>query len=213
MMSPRGGGGGGFLELSSTNVDVNASADGGISDDDDDDDDVVGGEGTTFTLTNDGTRLLLHHDDENEVAGVGEPTNGWGWSGAYTQTAAYTVGFVVLGFMVGACSAAWHWLFRPIWACNPLDTFIFFSHDHHLSLPLLSMCGVSKPKLARVVQSTCQVVYAYAFHYITVGLIGPTLPALRENVGVSFERLGLMFLARWFGGVVGRTRLSHTPLS
>ena len=27
-------------------------------------------------------------------------------------------------------------------------------------------------------------------HYSAVGLIGPTLPALRENVGVSFERLG-----------------------
>jgi predicted MFS family arabinose efflux permease len=33
--------------------------------------------------------------------------------------------------------------------------------------------------------------------------IGPTLPALRENVGVSFERLGVMFLARWVGGVAG----------
>ena len=101
-MTPRGGGGGGFLELSSTNVDVNASADGGIIDDDDDDDDVAG-ESTTFTnFANDGTRLLPHHDDENEVAGAGERTNGWGRSGACTQTAAYTVGFVVLGFMVGA---------------------------------------------------------------------------------------------------------------
>ena len=103
MMTPRGEGGvGGFLELSSTNVSVNASADGGISDDDDGDDDVMGGDGTTFTrLTNDGTRLLLR-DDENEDAGAGKPTNGWGRSGAYAQTAAYTVGFVVLGFMVGA---------------------------------------------------------------------------------------------------------------
>ena len=38
---------------------------------------------------------------------------------------------------------------------------------------------------------------------LMVGSIGPALPELRANVGVSFERLGAVFLARWLGGVAG----------
>ena len=38
---------------------------------------------------------------------------------------------------------------------------------------------------------------------LLVGLIGPALPALRENVGVSFERLGAVFLFRWMGSISG----------
>lgn len=55
-----------------------------------------------------------------------------------------------------------------------------------------------------------------------VGLVGPTLPALRRHVGVSFDRLGLVFLARWAGSAVGslaggwvldRTPGSHVPFA
>ena len=38
---------------------------------------------------------------------------------------------------------------------------------------------------------------------LLVGLIGPALPALRENVGVSFERLGAVFMFRWMGSISG----------
>lgn len=166
--------GGGFLELSPSpayvSVSANADADGGSDDDDKEEED----DGETARLTTNkkidkengdvasaadgtllqgvgrrrrsvGTSLNLEKEDLRRVGR-------WGRGGAATQTAAYTVGFVVLGFMVG--------------------------------------------------------------------LIGPTLPALRENVGVSFERLGVVFLARWLGGVVGsfvggwlleRTPGSHVP--
>ena len=38
---------------------------------------------------------------------------------------------------------------------------------------------------------------------LLVGLIGPSLPTLRTNAGVRYERLGVVFLARWIGGVAG----------
>ena len=38
---------------------------------------------------------------------------------------------------------------------------------------------------------------------LLVGLIGPSLPTLRTNAGVAYERLGVVFLARWIGGVAG----------
>lgn len=56
---------------------------------------------------------------------------------------------------------------------------------------------------------------------LLVGLIGPSLPTLRDNVGVSFESLGIVFLARWLGGVTGsalgsmmldRVPRSHAPM-
>lgn len=138
--------GGGFLQLSSSPAYVSASAD----DDTDEEDDGETARLSTIKIKNgdvasaaDGTvpRGTGRRGRSVRSASLGlervasRRAGRWGRGGAATQTAAYTVGFVVLGFMVG--------------------------------------------------------------------LIGPTLPALRENVGVSFARLGVIFLARWVGGVVG----------
>lgn len=117
--------GGGFLQLSSSPAYVSASAD----DDTDEEDD-----GETARLSTNKTFGIRSASLGLERV-ASRRAGRWGRGGAAMQTAAYTVGFVVLGFMVG--------------------------------------------------------------------LIGPTLPALRENVGVSFARLGVIFLARWLGGVVG----------
>jgi hypothetical protein len=93
------GGGGGFLELSSPSPTSAADAD----DDEERRGDEAEGETARLTHINasDGTLRFNLQEEGRWGRRWGRSGGGTYVSGAAAQTAAYTVGFVVLGFMVG----------------------------------------------------------------------------------------------------------------
>ena len=64
---------------------------------------------------------------------------------------------------------------------------------------------------AQNVISSQTLTYTAAFVILgfMVGIIGPTLPALRTNVGTSFETLGVVFFGRWCGSIAGSVLGGH----
>jgi len=159
---------GGFLQLSSVPPDSKGEGDA-------EGDAEVEGEGETVRLTG----AVIDHRvptrirsrvSRGDVAGAAVASTGTLWArkgvvgSAAAQTAAYTAGFVVLGFMGRV-------------AARSRNSLTALNHSARHS---------------RTPHSTHSLNHALTPATLpTVGLIGPTLPALRDNVGVSFERLGV----------------------